>query len=245
MMIFLIPSAKEMNVDTPTYPQPLSPESQTLVNHIALLSPKELATAYKIKIPAAEIEYQRWQDLKNGQAKTYPAAYLFNGLMYRHLRQKPFTSAEEDYLAKQTFITSSLYGVAPLFAPMAPHRLDFNNKFSIDGQSLKNYWRPAYDHFAQMTSQPIISLLSSEFEDIFSPKVRESFYQLKFMEEKDGQLKTHSTISKKARGQLLYQAAHKNCQTIDDLKSLTFDHFGYQSDLSTERHLVFIKHQSP
>lgn len=231
-----------MSLDKPTYPQLLSPESQALVNHMALQSPQELAQAYKIKTPAAQLEYKRWQALKNGQAEAYPAVYLFNGLMYRHLRQRAFTAAEEDYLAKQVFIASSLYGIALLFEPMAPHRLDFNNKISLDGQSLKSYWRPAYDQFAQTTNQPIISLLSSEFEDVFSPKIKQSFYHIKFMEEKERQLKVHSTISKKARGQFLYQAAHQNCQTIDDLKSLTFDHFSYQADLSTENNLVFIKH---
>ena len=44
----------------------------------------------------------------------------------------------------------------------------------------------------------VVSLLSSEFEEVFSKKQRDGFIRLSFMEEKEGVLKVHSTISKKS-----------------------------------------------
>ena len=61
------------------------------------------------------------------------------------------------------------------------------------------------------------------------------------MEEKAGQLKTHSTISKKARGAFLTACMATNCQTVDSLKSLVFSGFHYHPELSTDREFVYIK----
>ena len=96
-------------------------------------------------------------------------------------------------------ITSALYGVIPAFAPIAPHRLDFLMKFKIAGKSLKSHWQSAYEESVK-DEELIFSLLSSEFETVFPKEVREQMVTFKFMEDRDGKLKVHSTISKKARG---------------------------------------------
>ena len=61
------------------------------------------------------------------------------------------------------------------------------------------------------------------------------------MEDRNGLLKTHSTISKKARGAFLTAVMKENCQTIDDLRELSFDEFHYREDLSSEYELFFVK----
>ena len=48
-----------------------------------------------------------------------------------------------------------------------------------------------------------LSLLSSEFEQVFSKVIRERMYLIKFMENRGGTLKIHSTISKKACGAMV------------------------------------------
>ena len=52
--------------------------------------------------------------------------------------------------------------------------------------------------FKRKTS--LFLLLSSEFETVFSKEIQDRMVTFKFLEEKNGQLKVHSTISKKARG---------------------------------------------
>ena len=61
------------------------------------------------------------------------------------------------------------------------------------------------------------------------------------MEDHNGILKTHSTISKKARGAFLTAVMEENCQTIDALRDLSFDDFYYRKDLSSDSELVFVK----
>lgn len=65
----------------------------------------------------------------------------------------------------------------------------------------------------------------------------------KFLEEKNGLLKVHSTISKKARGAFVTALLEKQITKVEEMKQLTFSGFAYQSDLSTEKQLVFVKYE--
>ncbi|MGC4441944.1 peroxide stress protein YaaA, partial [Streptococcus suis] len=66
------------------------------------------------------------------------------------------------------------------------------------------------------------------FEAVFSPKLRQKLIKVQFMEKGQNGLKTHSTISKKARGQFLFHAMREHCQDLDSLKELSWDGFSYQ-----------------
>ncbi|MDT4524985.1 peroxide stress protein YaaA, partial [Pseudomonas aeruginosa] len=92
---------------------------------------------------------------------------LFDGLMYRNIKRDKLTEAEQDYLENHVFITSALYGVVPVLSPMAPHRLDFLMKLKVAGKTLKSHWKAAYDETLKK-EEVIFSLLSSEFETVFS-----------------------------------------------------------------------------
>lgn len=116
--------------------------------------------------------------------------------MYRHIVREELSTDELAYLDERVFITSALYGSYPCVESIASHRLDFNTPFKIGWQIPKAFWRKEFDNFVT-NNKVAISLLSSEFEEVFSASVRKNFVNVIFMEEKDGQLKKHSTISKK------------------------------------------------
>lgn len=242
-MKLLIPTAKEMNLDTPQRSgSPVSSETQEVIHALAALSLEELASLYKISDERASEEEQRIQALLSGSASTYPALRLFDGLMYRNIRRTDWTEAEEAYVKEHLLITSALYGVIPALATIAPHRLDFLMKLKVQGKSLKAFWKASYDQALQ-DEDLIISLLSSEFETVFSKEIQDRMVTFKFLEEKNGQLKVHSTISKKARGAFVTALLEKQVTTVEDLKQLTFNGFAYQSELSTEKQLVFVKYE--
>ncbi|MDU1702409.1 MAG: peroxide stress protein YaaA, partial [Streptococcus mitis] len=150
------------------------------------------------------------------------------------------TEAEQAYLENHVFITSALYGVVPALSPMAPHRLDFLMKLKVAGKTLKSHWKAAYDE-ALKPEEVIFSLLSSEFETVFSKEIREKMVSFKFMEDKGGQLKIHSTISKKARGAFLTALIESQVETVEEARKLSFAGFNYRQDLSQQRELVFVK----
>lgn len=240
-MKILIPTAKEMNTKIPSLEvKPLCPESQAVLNELARYSAQELESFYKISAEKAQEEYDHIQALKNETATNYPALHLFDGLMYRNIKRDDLTKAEQTYLEKHLMITSALYGVIPAFAPIAPHRLDFLMKLKVAGKSLKSHWQVAYEE-SMKDQELIFSLLSSEFETVFPKKIREKMVTFKFMEERDGKLKIHSTISKKARGAFLTALMENQATSVEEIKKLSFAGFNYREDLSSDKELAFVK----
>ena len=240
-MKILIPTAKEMNTNVPSLEaNPLSPESQAILEELATYSVQELESFYKISAEKAQEEYERIQALKNGTANSYPALQLFDGLMYRNIKRDNLSKAEQAYLEEHLMITSALYGVIPAFAPIAPHRLDFLMKLKVAGKSLKSHWQSAYEESLK-GEELIFSLLSSEFETVFPKEVRKKMVTFKFMEERDGKLKIHSTISKKARGAFLTALMEGQVTSVEEIKKLSFADFNYREDLSSDKELAFVK----
>ena len=240
-MKILIPTAKEMNTEIPSLEaKPLCPESQAVLDELATYSSQDLEDFYKISAEKAQEEYVHIQALKNGTATNYPALHLFDGLMYRNIKRDDLTKEEQTYLEKHLMITSALYGVIPAFAPIAPHRLDFLMKLKIAGKSLKSHWQSAYEESVK-GEELIFSLLSSEFETVFLKEIREQMVTFKFMEDRDGKLKVHSTISKKARGAFLTALMENQVTSVEEIKKLSFAGFHYREDLSTGKELAFVK----
>ena len=239
-MKILIPTAKELNKKaTPQETLELNEKSNEIVAEFAKLSASDLAKVYKIKEDKAMEEFSRWQDIKNNTAKSYKALDLFNGLMYRNIDRDNFDEADKEYIEKNVFITTSLYGIIGAYDLIQEHRLDFLQNVKISGESLKNFWRASYDESIK-DEDFVVSLLSSEFEEVFSKNQKEKFIKISFMEEKEGKLKVHSTISKKARGKFLTELVKNKVSSIEEMKQIQFDEFKFNEEYSEEKVLAFI-----
>ena len=166
-MKILIPTAKELNKKAiPNDTVCLSDKSTEIVSQIAKLSIEDLAKAYKIKEEKAVEEFSRWEKINNKTAKSFEALELFNGLMYRNIARADFDETDKKYIKENVFITTSLYGVIGAYDLIQEHRLDFLQNIKIANQSLKNFWREDYDKSIK-DEELIVSLLSSEFEEVF------------------------------------------------------------------------------
>lgn len=239
-MKILIPTAKELNSKAEKVSgKKLLKKTKSIINEFSLKTIDELKSIYKIKEDKAKEEYARWEKLTKQDADSYPALELFNGLMYRNIARQSFNEEDREYISNYVFITSALYGVINAYNPISEHRLDFLQKCKIGNTSLKNFWREDYDK-AIGNDDFVISLLSSEFEEVFSPASRDKFIKINFMEDKDGVLKTHSTISKKTRGKFLTELVKGKVTDIEQIKNIEFDDFKYIEDQSSEKLLVFI-----
>lgn len=239
-MKILIPTAKELNKKaTPQEALELSEKSNEIVAEFAKLSASDLAKVYKIKEDKATEEFSRWKDIKNNTAKSYKALDLFNGLMYRNIDRDNFDEADKEYIEKNVFITTSLYGIIGAYDLIQEHRLDFLQNIKISGESLKNFWRASYDESIK-DEDFVVSLLSSEFEEVFSKNQKEKFIKISFMEEKEGKLKVHSTISKKARGKFLTELVKNKVSSVEEMKKIKFDGFEFSDEHSEEKVLAFI-----
>ena len=239
-MKILIPTAKELNKKAiPNETVCLSDKSTERVSELAKLSIEDLAKAYKNKEEKAVEEFSRWEKINNKTAKSFKALELFNGLMYRNIARDNFDENDKKYLKENVFITTSLYGVIGAYDLIQEHRLDFLQNIKIANQSLKNFWREDYDKSIK-DEELIVLLLSSEFEEVFSKEQRDRFTRISFMEEKEGVLKVHSTISKKARGKFLTELVKNKVSSVDEMKQIKFDGFEFSEKNSDEKTLTFI-----
>ena len=239
-MKILIPTAKELNKKAISHETvSLSEKSTEIVSEIVKLSVEDLAKAYKIKDEKAMEEFSRWKDIKNNMAKSYKALELFNGLMYRNIARDNFDETDKKYIRENVFITTSLYGVIGAYDLIQEHRLDFLQNIKISRQSLKNFWREDYDKSIK-DEELVVSLLSSDFEEVLSKDQRDRFIRLSFMEEKEGVLKVHSTISKKARGRFLTELVKNKVSSVNEMKKIKFDSFEYNEEQSNEKILDLI-----
>lgn len=240
-MKIIIPNAKELNtnLDNQTF-QPLSDISKPVLTAIGQYRLEELARFYKLSEDKAQLELDRWKRIEQGQAKSYPAWQLYDGLMYRYMTRRDLSPEEESYLKNHVRLATALYGLISPFDLISPHRLDFQGSLKIGNQSLKQYWRSYYD--AEVADEDVLlSLASSEFEQVFSPKVQEKLVKVIFKEEKNGQLKVHSTISKKGRGRMLSWMAKHSIQDLEDIKRFDVDGFQFYPKQSVARELVFVR----
>ena len=242
-MKLLIPNAKELNTNQDAFSyQELSQNPQAILDILTDFSVKDLTNFYKINSSKADQEWLRWQRLSDKEAKSYPAWLLYDGLMYRYMNRQQVSQAEQNYLDKHLRIATAFYGLIKPTELIAPHRLDFQGNLKINNTSLKQFWREDYDKVVQ-DDELIISLLSSEFEQVFSPNIRKRMIKVIFMENRSGKLKIHSTISKKGRGRLVSLMAEKQIETIEDIKNLTFDGFSFAKDHSDDKTITFIREE--
>ena len=240
-MKILLPNAKELNTNEESQAwQELPDKSHDLLHHFLGMSVEELASFYKLKVDRACLEYDRFKRMEAAQARTYEALLLYDGLMYRYMKRRNLTSAEGEYWTEHVRIATGFYGLIKPFKLICPHRLDFQGKLDLGGQTLKQYWRKDYDKELEDTDI-VLSLLSSEFEQVFSPKLQEKMTKIIFMEDQQGHYKIHSTISKKGRGRLVSLMAEKNILTLEQIKELVFDGFSYLPEKSSTNKLVFVR----
>ena len=180
----------------------LAPASQAVLAQLGDLSTEELAKFYDISDAQAVTETERWQALAAGKAASYPAMDLYDGLMYRQFKPVLKSDKARAFASQHVLIATALYGLIAANAPIAPHRLDFMKSLKVNGKPLKAYWKAQYDtSISANQDEVLVSLLSSEFEQVFSPALRRLFLRVQFLEEVDGRLKRHSTISKKGNYQ--------------------------------------------
>lgn len=239
-MKILIPTAKTIKKLNKGYrEEKLSQKTEIILENLLNLPKEKLQEIYKIKEEKLSLEIERLKEIKNLTGKSFEAIYLFDGMMYKNIKRDNLSEKEKDYYKSHVFIPSALYGIINSFSKIFPYRLDFSQKIKIRGESLKKYWQDDYDKFVEKENL-VISLLSKEFEEVFSKETREKFIKINFLEEKDGKYKSHSTISKKARGKFLTELVSKNITQLEDIKKIKFDNFIFSKELSTEKELFFI-----
>ena len=230
--------AKEMATDLPVQKDwELTQDSQAIVSKLMTITKEELQQLLKVSDALLEENWLKIQNFK--EHVTYHAMDLYQGLAFRSFKQVVDWTQHHDYAVKHIRILSALYGAISPEECVKPYRLDLTMNLKVEGLTLKKYWKERITNYFEK-GECIVNLASSEFSSLFNKKEYD-WVDIEFFEKKEGMLKQHSTISKKARGKMAAWMMSQRVQEKTELENFDLDGFRYDATLSKENHYCFVK----
>ncbi len=190
-------------------------------------------------LPITKMLMERLNCIKS--TTLYKALDLYDGLCFRSLKKSGLSVKELEYLNKNLYILSALYGCLKPNEYIYPYRLDFNMRNDL-GNLYKIWQDEVYKIICQDSNEVIINLASDEFSKLIIPFIDKKYLiNVEFYHLVAGVLKKHSTISKKARGLMTWYLAHNQINYYHEIKNFDVDNFFYDANLSTANNYIFIK----
>ena len=237
MKVIMSP-AKEMATDVPVQKDwGLTEDSQKIVSVLVNYSKEELKKLLKVSDALLE---ENWDKIQKFQESiTYHAMDLYQGLAFRSFKQVVDWKEHKAYAVQHLRILSALYGAISPDECVKPYRLDLTMNLKVEGETLKKYWKERIVSSFEK-EECIVNLASSEFSSLFNKK-QYDWVDVNFYEKKEGVLKQHSTISKKARGKMAAWMMLHHIQDKVELRNFDVDGYAFDELLSKENHYCFVK----
>ena len=249
-MYMLISPAKSLNeepMDTSLATQPaLLSKSSSIFSRLKRLKSAEIQSIMGVSEKIADLNQQRNQrfskTLNSENAK--PALFTFNGDVYTGLDAESFSEEDLAFAQDHLGILSGLYGLLRPMDLMQAYRLEMGTKIDIRQHSnLYTYWGDSItDLINKRETEHVVNLASNEyFKSVNKKKLKAKLTSVQFKDEKNGKLKVISFFAKKARGMMCKYAIKHQINDPADLVSFSEDGYYYESDLSTDSELVFVR----
>ena len=237
MKIIMSP-AKEMATDSPLSKDwVLTEDSQIIVSILESYTKEELKKLLKVSNTLLEENWLKIQNFR--ESITYHAMDLYQGLAFRSFKQVADWKEHKAYAVQHLRILSALYGAISPDECVKPYRLDLTMNLKVEGETLKKYWKERIVSTFEK-EECIINLASSEFSSLFNKK-QYDWVDVDFYEKKEGALKQHSTISKKARGKMAAWIVLHQIQDKAVLRNFDVDGYIFDESISKENHYCFVK----
>ena len=237
MKIIMSP-AKEMATDVPVQKDwVLTEDSQKIISLLSNYSKEELKKLLKVSDALLEENWDKIQKFQ--ESVTYHAMDLYQGLAFRSFKQVADWKEHKAYAVQHLRILSALYGAISPDECVKPYRLDLTMNLKVEGETLKKFWKERIVSSFEK-GECIINLASSEFSSLFNKK-QYDWVDVDFYEKKEGALKQHSTISKKARGKMAAWMMLHHIQDKVELRNFDVDGYAFDELLSNENQYCFVK----
>lgn len=207
-----------------------SKKTKQLSKYLKQFSVEELHDFMKISFKMAETVYGYY----HSDYDYTPAIYCYQGTVFKQINLNTYNDNDFNYLDKYLNIMSAYYGILKYNTKITPYRLDMIMKFDLN---LYDFWQKEVDKYFK-DEDYIICLASKEFAKMIN---HPHLINIDFVEDKAGKLVRNSMYVKQARGKMLNIMIKNKIVLLEDLKSITFDDYHYENDLSTSNNYVFIR----
>ena len=255
-MIIVLSPAKTLdyttqrNIDDFSSPVFLN-KSKNLIGELKKKKSKEISSLMKLsdKLTSLNVErYQNWKGQIKPSDNAQQSIYVFKGDVYQGLDIDSFTKKDINFAQKHLRILSGLYGILKPLDIIEPYRLEMGSKLKTEqGNNLYEYWNKkialAINELSDETNSKILVNCASQeyFHAVDISYLRPKVITPVFMENKNGKNKIISFFAKKARGLMARYIIENRVRKIDDLKKFNFENYKYRRELSTEKHLIFLR----
>ena len=219
-----------------------------LVEKLKKLSKKDIKHLMNISDDLSELNYNRFQNFSNTQdsENSKPAAFTFSGDTFVGLDINSFSISEIEYAQKKLRILSGLYGLLKPLDIIQPYRLEMGtNVQKIFDNSLYGFWeheitKSLNNELEINKSNFLLNLSSNEyFKCINSKDINVDIISVKFLINKDGDLKQIGMLSKKCRGAMARFVLKNKITNYKDIKD--FNDYGYSFYKKDKNTITFVK----
>jgi len=223
-------------------------EAEKLSGALKKKSPKKLCELMSISQNLGELNWQRnqnWQlpfSLNNAKQ----AVFAFKGDVYIGLDAYSLSEIQIKQLQKKLRILSGQYGLLKPLDLMQPYRLEMGTKLKIGRKNnLYEFWdtKITKELNSELDENEVfVNLASNEYFKVIKSKLlKVPVITPVFKDYKNGKLKIISFFAKKARGLMVRYIIDKNIENAEDLKGFNYEGYAFDSNLSTEKELVFTR----
>ncbi|MBG7630680.1 MAG: peroxide stress protein YaaA [Bacteroidetes bacterium] len=223
-------------------------EAEKLNGVLKKKTPKKLSELMSISPNLGELNWQRNQDwqlpftLQNAKQ----AVFAFKGDVYIGLDAYSLSQDKIDQLQNKLRILSGQYGLLKPLDLIQPYRLEMGTKLKVGrNDNLYQYWGTKVTDALNPELEPeevFVNLASNEYFKVLKPKlIKAPVITPVFKDYKDGKLKMISFFAKKARGLMVRYIIDNNIETAEELKGFNSEGYAFDSNLSSEKELVFTR----
>ncbi len=223
-------------------------QAEQLMSILKDKSPKQLEKLMHISPDLAMMNVERNQNWKGNPTKeeSYQAALMFDGEVYRGLRDAKLNEEDVNYLQNNMWILSGLYGILKALDRVMPYRLEMGTQLKVGkARNLLAYWKPFITDYVNQhiaKDEIILDLASIEYtRSVDFKKVKGKRIDVKFMDYNHGKLRNIMVYFKKARGEMASYCAENHIETLDQLKQFDRMGYSYNENLSKPNLLLFTR----
>jgi Uncharacterized protein conserved in bacteria len=242
-MIILIGCAKIMTgTCLRSLPFVTEPHFQLQANEnavqMASYSPGMLMDLLGINAEIARENWMRYQHFFDDTEERIPAAFSYEGMVFKKLAPESFRDDELQFLNSHLFIASFLYGLLRPLDLIKKYRMEGNVILPAHtGKSMFDYWKPLLtDYFIRHIKSNggiLVNLASGEMKDLFDWKrvlsnvkvITPQFYTIK-----DGKPKTIVIYTKMCRGAMARHILKNRLTSPEELRDFEYEGFRWDGE---------------
>ena len=254
-MISLVSPAKTLNFDPIknnikcSLPYFLE-SSKELVDILRQKSENELSILMKLSKNLSKVNFLRYKNwnLPFNQSNAKPAAFAFEGSVYKGLNISSFSQDELKYSQNNFRIISGLYGILRPLDLIMPYRLEMGTKLkNSKGGDLYSFWKSTLTNHLnyelnEHDHKIILNLASNEYSKAIDfKKINAKVITPIFKDWKNGKYKVISFFAKKARGMFVAYQIKNQIKDVSDLCYFSEDGYKYCKNESNSNEIVFLR----